>query len=308
MSKTPLPVIVNGGGGAASRLGEKLGDTVEAAFAAVGLTIALELPKGEAIGVAITTAAGAPIVAIGGGDGTLGHAAGDLAKAGSTLAVLPLGTRNHLARQLGIADLKQACQVIAGDRRGRIDLAQAGDRVFVNNASIGIYTGLVRERDRLPGPKWLGTIPATFHVLKHMRTQHMRLTIDGKSRSIKTPLLFIGNNRYSLKTGSLGQRKSLSDGVLSLFAVSARTPMALIGFALRTLVGRSDPERDYEELCEAKQVIVEGHGCIDVAFDGEVEECRLPLTFKILPGALEVLVPAGKSVTARAASSSPASS
>ena len=84
---------------------------------------------------------------------------------------------------------------------------------------------------------------------------------------------------------------SLSDGVLSLFVVARQSPLALIGFAMRSLVGRADPERDFCALAEAKEVVVEGRGEIDVAFDGEVERMALPLTFAIMPGALKVLVP-----------------
>jgi diacylglycerol kinase family enzyme len=84
---------------------------------------------------------------------------------------------------------------------------------------------------------------------------------------------------------------SLSDGVLSLFVVARQTPLALVGFAFRALLGRADEERDFSALADASEVVVEGHGAIDVAFDGEVERMALPLTFAIMPGALKVLVP-----------------
>ena len=70
-----------------------------------------------------------------------------------------------------------------------------------------------------------------------------------------------------------------------------QSPLALIGFALRSLLGRADPERDFCALAKATEVVVEGSGEIDVAFDGEVERMALPLTFAIMPGALKVLVP-----------------
>ena len=101
----------------------------------------------------------------------------------------------------------------------------------------------------------------------------------------------LGDNRYSLDAGSVGERVSLSDGVPSLFVVARQSPLALIGFAFRTLLGRADGERDFCALADAKQVVVEGRGAIDVAFDGEVERMTLPLTFAIMPGALRVLVP-----------------
>src|SRR4051794_33804537 len=102
MDAAPLPVIVNRGGGTAATLGPKLSGTLHEAFAAAGLTIELELAEGEQCDAALKRVAGAPVVVVGGGDGTIGHAAGPLAASGSALGILPLGTRNHLARQLGI--------------------------------------------------------------------------------------------------------------------------------------------------------------------------------------------------------------
>ncbi|MEO6152386.1 MAG: diacylglycerol kinase family protein [Croceibacterium sp.] len=292
MTEGPLPVVINRGGGTADKLGDKLTDEVTAAFAAAGCPIDLHLVDGGAIKDRVSGLT-APVVAVGGGDGTQGAAAAELAEHDRTLAVLPLGTRNHLARQLGIPlELAEAAKVAAQGSTTRIDLARGNGRVFVNNASIGLYTRLVRERDRRAGPKWLGTIPATWHVLRHLRARPLCLVVDGKRQSLRTPLLFIGNNRYSLEAGQVGERNSLTDGVLSLFAVDDKGPLALIAFALRALVGLAHPEQDFAALAEARTVEIEGSGAIDVAFDGEVERMTLPLTFEIMPLALAVRVPA----------------
>lgn len=290
----PIAVIVNTSGGTASSLGDKLEATVREAFA--GQEIDLYLVEGRDIAETVKTVAGRAVVAIGGGDGTQGAAAAAFTHSETAQLVLPLGTRNHLAKQLGIpTDLAEAAKVAREGKIETIDLAKGGakdrERVFVNNASIGLYTRLVRERDKRWGPKWLGTIPATWIVLRTLRAKALHLTIDGKAERVVTPLLFIGNNRYSLDSGSVGERVSLSDGVLSLFVVARQSPLALIGFALRALLGRVDGARDFCALAEAKEVVVEGRGEIDVAFDGEVERMALPLTFAIMPGALKVLVP-----------------
>jgi len=288
-----VAVIVNKSGGTASALGDKLEETVRQAFA--GQAIALHLVEGKDIADTVRKCANADVVAIGGGDGTQGSAAAILAESDARQLVLPLGTRNHLAKQLGMPEkLEDAAKAAATGNEEAIDLAKAGDRVFVNNASIGIYTRLVRERDKRWGPKWLGTIPATWTVLRTLRARPLLLVVDGEKRRVVTPLLFIGNNRYSLDAGSVGQRESLSDGVLSLFAVEHKSAAALLAFAVRALFGRADPERDFCELAAAKEIVVEGAGPIEVAFDGEVERMQLPLTFAIMPGALKVLVPAGE--------------
>ena len=287
----PLPVIVNRSGGTASSLGDKLEATLREAFA--GQAIDLHLVEGQDVAKTVERFAKQPVVAVGGGDGTQGSAAAVLAGTDTVLAIFPLGTRNHLARQLGIPlDLAEAATMAATGRRQAIDLAKAGERVFVNNASIGMYTKLVRERDKRWGPKWLGTIPAAWIVLRTLRARPLCLTIDGERRRVVTPLLFIGNNRYSLEAGKLGQRESMSGGLLSLLAIERKGALALLGFAARALVGHADPERDFCELADAREVTIEGAGPIAVAFDGEVEQMPLPLTFSIMPRALTVMVPA----------------
>jgi diacylglycerol kinase family enzyme len=292
MSTAPLPVVVNRTGGTASGLGDKLAETLEKAFGEAGAAIDLHLVEGGEVAGTVNSLS-ARVIAVGGGDGTQGAAAAQLAGSETVLAVLPLGTRNHLARQLAIPlDLPGAAKVAAGGATASIDLARGNGRIFVNNASIGLYTRLVRERDATAAPKWLGTIPATWHVLRHLRSRPLCLVVDGERRTLRTPLLFIGNNRYSLDAGKVGERESLMDGVLSLFAIEPKTPLGLVAFALRALVGRAHPDRDFAALVEAREVVVEGSGSIEVAFDGEVERMDLPLKFEIMPRALKVNVPA----------------
>jgi len=293
MAHSPLiPVIVNSSGGTASAQGDRLAERLNAGFVAAGMAIDLRLIDPGDLDHQLDRVTGAPLVVVGGGDGTLGRAAGVLARSGSTLGILPLGTRNHLAAQLGIPnDLDAAARVIAAGRRMRMDLGSAGGRVFINNASVGLYSRLVLARERMPGPKWLGTLPAAWHVLHRLHAQLLDLSIGGTRRSLRTPLLFIGNNRYALDRGRLGQRDSLADGELSFYAVAPRTPLQLLAMALRIMTGRADPARDFLALTSAPSARIGGTGRMEIALDGEVDHLPLPLEFRCLPQALEVIVP-----------------
>jgi diacylglycerol kinase family enzyme len=288
----PLPVLINRSGGTAAALGDGLEPLVRAAFAAAGREIILELLDPEGMAEAIRRHRAAPVITVGGGDGTLGNAAQALRGSQGALAILPLGTRNHLARTLGIPlDLNEAARVAATGGRRRMDLGRAGKRIFVNNASIGLYPRLVRERDLSNLPKWLGAVPAAWHVLRTMRPRRYVLEIDGGRRLVRTPLLFIGNNRYSLDPGSLGERESVDDGELVLCAVRAESPLRLIWFALKVLVGLTSPEADFDDLAEGRSITIQGEGEIGVALDGEVTRMALPLHLDILPSALGVVAP-----------------
>lgn len=287
-----LRVIVNAGGGRARREGARLPLEVERAFREAGAAAEVVLVGGEALAPAIRAGARGAVLAVGGGDGTQGLAAAVLQGSDTALAVLPLGTLNHFARQIGVpADLAGAARVALHGRRSVVDIGSVGDRVFVNNASLGIYTHLVRHRDAMRLPKALATLPAAFALLRRFRPRHIRVDLGDGARDIRTPLLFVGNNRYMLKGRLLGQRATLNDGVLSVFAVAPKSAWQLVGFGLRALIGKADPHRDFVALAEAERFTVLGKGHVDVAHDGEVTRMALPLTFRILPAALTVMAP-----------------
>jgi diacylglycerol kinase family enzyme len=294
-----IPVFVNAGGGTAAAKGDKLRDELEAAFAEAGATIDLSLLKGEELQDAVKARASEQLVVVGGGDGTLGSAAQALVDHGNaTLGILALGTHNHLAKELGIpADLKEAAKLIAARPTRRIDLARVNGRVFVNNASVGFYPLLVRERETHQEkhglPKWLANIPATREALRRLPQHRLHLDLPEGHRQVTTPMLFVGNNRYAMEAGKVGKREALDAGVMSLFAVSARSGGALIGVALRTLIGRADTSRDFAAIGEARRFSVDdGSSDREIALDGEVVELDMPLEFSIEPGALEVVAPA----------------
>ena len=286
-------MVVNASGGRASREGAGLRDRLIEAFAVHGATIDPLLVEGQAIGSTIADQHAAAVVAIGGGDGTLGGAAGLLSRSGQTMAVLPLGTLNHLSVDLGIpADLAEAASIAVSGAIRVIDLAQVGEQVFVNNASVGLYTKLVRVRDAHALPKALATIPAAWTVLRGFKVRRLELEIGGIRQCLETPLLFIGNNPYNITGQRLGQRDALNTGQLGLYAVRPKRALALIGFALRALLGRADPVRDFIDVSDCAEFTLLGSGAIDVAHDGEVSRMQLPLRFRSLPGALKVMVPA----------------
>lgn len=287
------PVLVNRSGGTASSKGEKLGPELEAAFAEAGVAIDLQLVEGDELEAAVNKVTDRPLVVVGGGDGTLGRMAGILADKGSALGILPLGTRNHLARELGIPlDINGAAALIAGGSTRKIDLARVNGHSFVNNASIGLYPQLVREREQRDAPKWLAALPSAIAALHRVKHHRLHLAIPGNQSDIVTPMLFVGNNRYKLAAGQLGTRDALDGGVLSVFAVASQRRLALVGFAIRTLFGRADRDRDFAAIGDAPCFEVSGRSDdIDIALDGEVMRLDMPLRFECEAGALTVVAP-----------------
>lgn len=235
-------------------------------------------------------------VVAGGGDGSIGIVAGALAHTSVPLGVLPLGTLNHFAKDLGVPlDLDEAVATIANGIRRRIDVASVNDKIFINNSSIGIYPYLVSDRDRFRKQhavaKWLASIPAMFHTLRqYPRT---RLTIETKdwTRTYCTPCVFVGNNEYAMELASLGRRKALDEGKVFLCVVKQPTPLGLLRAFLHLCLGRLDPTRDIERF-ELNELTITSHAAqLRVALDGEVGSMHPPLHYRSLPRALQVIVP-----------------
>ena len=292
-----LRVIVNKNGGTAAKMGDALIQELEKAFAKVGATAEVAALDGKQIPDAIDAAARSGRVTVAGGDGTAAGAAQILAGSDTELGLLPLGTLNHLARDLGIpADLSEAAKVAVSGQPTAIDVGEVNGQVFVNNASIGLYPLMVRKREGLRRargwPKWLSTVPAALAVLERLPHHRLRLDWGKGERAIVTPLLFVGNNVYSLDRGEVGKRGSLTDGKLSVYAVAHRRRAALIWFAMRALVGRAERSLDFETLGECETLTVSSSsGSIEIALDGELRRMDSPLEFRIRAGALTVITP-----------------
>lgn len=292
-----MPVIVNRNGGAAAKMGDALAPTLEEAFAGTGKSVEIRALDGKRLPDAIEVAAKAGEVVVAGGDGTAAGAAQILAGSDTRLGLLPLGTLNHLARDLNLpTDLEAAADVAVNGRPLRIDVGEVNGQVFVNNASIGLYPLMVRKREglrRAKGwPKWLSTVPAALAALERLPHHRLRLDWGDGERTVVTPLLFVGNNAYSLDRGEVGKRERLTDGKLAVYAVARRRRLALIWFALRALAGRAERDLDFETLGECETLkVTSSSGSVEIALDGELRRMDAPLEFRIRPRALTVLTP-----------------
>jgi diacylglycerol kinase family enzyme len=293
-----LPVLINGRGGAASKLGDKLEGLVEEAMAKAGAQADIHILDAQDLSDAIDRAAvDSPRIVIAGGDGTISAAAQIIAGSQIEMGILPLGTLNHFARDLGIPDdLAEAARLAVNGVARLVDIAQVNEKSFINNASVGLYPFMVQSRDdirqRRGLPKWLATVPASLAALSRLKHHRLRIGLGGGERTVVTPLLFVGINVYSLERGALGSRESLSGGQMSVYAVARSGRLAFLWFGVRALAGMTNRAKDFAALGGAEQLIVKSAGhSIEVGIDGEIERLNFPLEFRILPKALRVVAP-----------------
>jgi undecaprenyl-diphosphatase len=229
-------------------------------------------------------------VGIAGGDGTIRCAAETMARAGSDVAllVIPAGTRNHFAHDLGIDDLDAAGSAAAAGVARSVDLGCVNDAFFVNNSSIGVYPHMVVEREgrehRLP--KRLASIAAAWDQLRH--AHHLTVDIDGVSRRVWA--VFIGNNCYGETVRDLSGRERLDDGVLDVRVARADGRLSRLRITGAVLFGRL-AKSPLIERHAVSSVVIEVRGPIEVALDGEVVTMSSPLRYRSCPHELRVLVP-----------------
>lgn len=236
------------------------------------------------------------VIVAGGGDGTINAVASVVAGSAIPLGVLPLGTLNHFAKDLGVPlTLDGAVQNIARGEVVPIDVAEVNGRIFLNNSGLGLYPDIVHDREkqqsRLGRGKWLAAIWATVAALRRYPFLTLTLCIDGKNHVRSTPFVFIGNNEYSMSGLSIGERASLRDGLLSVYVGQRPGRLGLLRFGWRALFGRLAAERDFDAMLCDRFDIATRHGHLRVATDGEVTVMRTPLKYKIRPGDLRVIVP-----------------
>jgi len=212
------------------------------------------------------------------------------------LGVLPLGTLNHFARDLGIpTDIDEAAKLIAAGTERQVDVAEMNGRIFINNSAIGLYPLMVRDRDvqrkRLGRSKRLAMIVASARTLARFNHQRLTLTVNDEKARIDTPLLFVGNNDYRLDIAAPGKRESLDDGELSVFVMRKKTRRGLIAASIRALFNRARDD-DMVRLDGVQRLRVDSHrGQLAVSLDGEVVRAEPPLDYRIRKGALRVIAP-----------------
>ena len=255
--------------------------------------------KGSAI-VGVTREAvlqGADIVAALGGDGTQSAVAGVLAGRDVAMAVLPGGTFNYFARGLGVGDtLETALQTLQTGQVITIDLGEVNGRIFLNNASFGIYPEILERREaiyRQWGRSRLAAYWSVFLTLRDIRdSMHLTLTAGCETRHYHTPLAFVARSPYQLEALGLDGAEAVRSGHFALFLAKGKRPAELMIASLRLALGKVARGQDFDLVIADALTIDTRHPTRLVAFDGEKARLTGPFHLQIYRDALSVIVPA----------------
>lgn len=249
----------------------------------------------EVQGTAEQAAASGDILVAAGGDGTVSTVAAVAVKSGTTFGVIPLGTLNHFAKDAGIPlDVDAAVDVLAAGRPVALDTGTVNARTFVNNASLGFYARLVRERQleqRRGHGKWVAFAIGLARAVRGYRQVTVRMTIDGMAVVRRTPFVFVGNGEFVTEGLGLGRRTSLTGGRLSIYLAPECGRAEMLILVLRAIAGRLTPDVPLEEFHAGEVTIEPRSRGAALATDGELSPSRPPFTCDICPRTLRTLLP-----------------
>ena len=302
---SPLFVVCNRASGRGDR--DEVGPAVEAACAAAGRRCEL-LPVEQADRLAETAqeavrrarAVGGIVVAAG-GDGTINGVAQAVLGSGCRFGVLPRGTFNYFARTNGIpTDLDGALRVLLTEDAVPVQVGQVNDRVFLVNASLGLYSQLLQDREAWKRQFGRSRLVALGAGIKTLLGGHrsLRLSVEmaGGTRPVRTPTLFVGNNALQMEQVGLPVADAIDHGCLAGVMLKPVGRWAMLALLARGAFGRlgdADQLVKVSFRCLTVKARTFGARRLKVATDGEVLKMQLPLRFQVAPQPLLLIRPSG---------------
>ena len=296
MSRGRIAVVLNAasGHGAAPKAAERLKEI----FAEAGREARITLARaGSEVNAAMRRAvdAGCETLVAGGGDGTINCAAAAVIGRGIPLGVLPLGTLNHFAKDLGIPlEMDEAAKVVLEGVVCKVDVGEVNGRIFLNNSSLGLYPAVVRLREKYRASlrdKWLAALWAGLTVLRRSPFMAVRIVVEQEAIVRRTPLVLVANNEYRMAGIHAGSRDSLARERLALYVLNAEQRPGLLRLAWQVLLQGAERVKEVDLITVEEATVETRRRRLHVATDGEVFTLESPLKYRIRPGALQVHVP-----------------
>ena len=233
---------------------------------------------------------------VAGGDGSIHHVAQALVGTEGVLGIVPIGTVNHMARDLLIpVDWREAFHIAVKGPVRQIDTGRINGTYFLNSVMLGIYPTLTdyRERFRSTHNKWVAYARATRLALRQFRHVSLVIELDGRVETIRTQLFVVSINSYDLsQTGLVGLKTTLDDGRLTLYSFGFLSRMQFIRAAAKFYRGKIEQVDGFRRIRTRQLRIDYASSALRISVDGEVADVPPPLQISAVPSSLLVRGPA----------------
>jgi diacylglycerol kinase family enzyme len=313
---TPFVIVLNAASGSADAGQEqaRITDTLAAAqqkFEVLAVTDPQDLPKvAKAAARKAQRTAGAIIAA--GGDGTINAVAQAALPTGRPFGIVPQGTFNYSSRAHGIPlDTVKATQALLNARLKPIQVGMVNERVFLVNASIGLYPQLLQDREAFKKQFGRYRLVAMWSGLVTLAHGHRQLVLeiehDERREIIVTPTLFVGNNPLQLEQVGLPEVRAVEQQRLAAVIIKPVGTAALLWLAVRGALGQLGDAGNVRDFAFTRMTVrpvkgrLGGSGgrswlrsrteTIKVATDGEIWRASLPIEFSVAAQPLLLMTP-----------------
>lgn len=237
----------------------------------------------------------AHVVAVG-GDGTVNFVAGLCYRYDMPMGIIPLGTFNYFARDLQIPlALEDAIANLVNGTLQKVSIGMVNDHVFLNNASFGLYTKIIRDREevnlRFGRLRLVAAISAMIRLFKKQRLLHVHIISDGKEETHLTPMIFVGNNTFQLNNLGLDPQQATNNHQLAVLILKEGTRLHMLRLIILGIFRNMHIESNLEEFYADKFDVNTRKKSLDLVLDGEILHCTTPLSFEVKREALTVITP-----------------
>jgi len=228
-------------------------------------------------------------VIVGGGDGSVSAAVAAFSGGEKLLGVLPFGTMNLFARDLGMpSGVHEAVAALATVVPRRIDLAEVNGRPFHTLSGLGFFSQMARAREEVRGHplgRFVGFVLAWLRAMFRTAPFTIDIVVDGRSEQVNALAVLVTNNRF----GADWRRARLDEGTLEMHIVEDQGTLTKLKAGAALLTGAWRTEQEIRSIVATDLVITTRRRHASASTDGELGRERVPLRYRILPGALTVL-------------------
>lgn len=234
---------------------------------------------------------------VAGGDGSVHHVVQALVGTEGILGVVPVGSVNHLARDLDIpvGDWRAAMEIAMRGRVRQIDVGRVNGRYFLNSVMVGLYTTVseYRERFRSMHSRWRAYAKAARLALRHFPHATLVVELDGRVETFRTQMFVIAVNGYDLsQTGMVSPKTTFNDGRLTLYSLSFMSRTQFIRAAAKYFRGKIVDVEGFRSVRTTQMRVDTGKRRLRISVDGELMELDTPLQLAAVPASLLVRAPA----------------
>ena len=242
-------------------------------------------------------AAGLRSFVVAGGDGSVHHVAQALVNTEGILGVVPVGSVNHLARdlQVPVDDWRAAFEVAVRGEVRQIDVGRVNGQYFINSIMLGVYPSIseYRERFRSVNSRWSAYLKAARLALHHFPHVTLVIELEGRVETLRTQMFVVAVNSYDLsQVGMVSPKTTFNDGRVSIYSLSFMSRPQFIRAAAKYFRGKIGDVEGFRSTRTTQLRIDTGRRRLRVSIDGELVEMQTPLQIAAVPSSLLVRAPA----------------